>query len=200
MPNKVLAGLAGAAAGVLVASGAALAGDSVAGARSKPAASATAPVRPAPQDMNSRSTPDGSSGSASYALDTHAPARAYAASASKNDDKTLAQFARLVEDAVSTGDFVGLAVAVVRHGEIRLIRTYGVKEIGGDDRVTTLTRFRIASLSKGMTGALAALAIDEGRVSPDEPVAPYAPTFRLRGGAQTNVTFEHVLSHRVGLP
>lgn len=159
------------------------------------------PFIPAPTDINPPPPPPQTTGPTAAAPD--APPQHPTAGAlpkAKSDDKAIAEFGRLIEDAVATGDFVGLAVAVVRHGEIRLIRTYGVREIGGEDRVTTLTRFRIASLSKGMTGTLAGLAVAEGRVSLEEPVAPYAPTFRLRGGMQTRVTLEHVLSHRVGLP
>lgn len=110
------------------------------------------------------------------------------------------EFERTLDAAFATGDFVGLAVAVVRRGETRLLRTYGVRDAGGDAPVTAQTVFRVASLSKGFAASLAGLAIAEGRFSADDPAAAYAPGFALAGGAEKKLTLGHVMSHRTGLP
>jgi beta-lactamase class C len=112
----------------------------------------------------------------------------------------LAEFAALLDRAAATDDFVGLAVAVVSKGEIKILKTYGVTEAGGVKLVTPNTVFRLASLSKGFGASLAGLAMVEGKISLATPVAPYAPKLALSGGAQSLVTVDHILSHRVGLP
>lgn len=112
----------------------------------------------------------------------------------------LKEFESLLDEASLTEDFVGLAVAVVRRGELAMLKTYGVTEAGGSSPVTPNTVFRVGSLSKGFASTLAGLAIEEGKVSLDTPVAPYAKRFALKGGAERKVTVEDVLSHRVGLP
>ncbi|MCK5746094.1 MAG: beta-lactamase family protein, partial [Oricola sp.] len=80
-----------------------------------------------------------------------------------------------LNQAMLSGDFVGLAVAVVRDGETKFLKTYGVTEIGGDQPITPNTRFRIASLSKGFASSLAGLAVSEGKLSLDAPAIDFAP-------------------------
>ncbi|MEX0644795.1 MAG: serine hydrolase domain-containing protein [Parvularculaceae bacterium] len=116
------------------------------------------------------------------------------------DERRLDRFAALLDEAAEKDDFVGFAVAVVERGEIKLLRTYGVREAGGAAPVTPDTVFRIASLSKGFAASLAGLAIAEGKISKATPVAPFEPQLALPGGAQSALTVEHILSHRVGLP
>ncbi|MEQ8935584.1 MAG: serine hydrolase domain-containing protein, partial [Amphiplicatus sp.] len=115
-------------------------------------------------------------------------------------DARLKEFETLLDRAAQKDDFVGLAVAVVRGGDVEMLRTYGVQERGGSEPVTPHTVFRIASLSKGFAASLAAVAMDDGLIAPNTPISPYAPRYTLKGGAQNLVTIEEVLSHRVGLP
>lgn len=112
----------------------------------------------------------------------------------------LQDFEAVLDQASRTDDFVGLAVAVVRRGEIAMLKTYGVAEAGGDQPVTPNTVFRIGSLSKGFASTLAGLAINEGAISLSTPVLPYARRFALKAGAEQKVTVEDILTHRVGLP
>ena len=61
--------------------------------------------------------------------------------------QALRSFAEELDDAATAPDFVGLAVAVVKKGKVELMRTYGVREAGGNEKVTPDTVFRLASLS-----------------------------------------------------
>lgn len=113
----------------------------------------------------------------------------------------LNAFAAELDHAATAPDFVGLAVAVVKDGRVALTRTYGVREAGGAEKVTPDTVFRIASLSKGFAGTLAAIEAQEGKLDLSTPVAKVVPQFQLRRPADTSaVTLEDVLTHRVGLP
>ena len=115
-------------------------------------------------------------------------------------ESRLAEFETLLDEAALTNDFVGLAVAVVSGDEVLLLKTYGVREIGGAEPVTAETIFRLASVSKGFASGLAGRAVEEGKFAWSTPVSAFAPKFSLRGGAENTVTIEHLLSHRVGLP
>jgi beta-lactamase class C len=115
--------------------------------------------------------------------------------------QALQNFAAELDNASTAPDFVGLAVAVVKKGEIALMRTYGVREAGGSEKVTPDTVFRIASLSKGFASTLAVLEQHDGKLDLDTPVNSLYPEFRLRkAGDAARVTFEDVLAHRTGLP
>lgn len=112
----------------------------------------------------------------------------------------IAEFETTLDAAFATGDFVGLAVAVVSGGETTLLKTYGVTDAAGTQVVEPGTVFRIASLSKGIASSLAGIAFAEGRLSVDNSAARYAPGFALMGGAEASLTLGHVMSHRSGLP
>ena len=115
-------------------------------------------------------------------------------------DAQLLRLEANLQQAMETGDFVGLAVAVVRGGEVTFMRTYGETEVGGGEAVTGDTVFRIASLSKGFASSLVGLAAAEGKLSLDAPVTGFAPDLALPRGAETSLTLAHLLSHRTGLP
>lgn len=108
-------------------------------------------------------------------------------------------FEETLDAAFATGDFVGLSVAVVRNGETTFVKSYGVREIGGEP-VTPETVFRIASLSKGFAASLASLAVGEGLLTLEEKAADFAPELAFPAGAHRKLTLAHVLSHRTGLP
>lgn len=124
-----------------------------------------------------------------------------AASASPGEESyRLGELERSIDAAFETGDFVGLGVAVVRDGETRFLKTWGLLEAGGAEKVTPETVFRIASLSKGVAASLAGVAMTEGLLAPDDAALPYAPGLALAGGAEHALTLGHLLSHQTGLP
>lgn len=119
----------------------------------------------------------------------------------KKEYQTLQEFGDELDHAATAPDFVGLAVAVVKNGRVAMVKTYGVREAGGTEKVNADTVFRIASLSKGFAGTLAVLEQSEGKLNLQTRVSTIVPEFRLkRPEDAARVTLEDVLSHRVGLP
>ena len=112
----------------------------------------------------------------------------------------LAELEGRIDAAFATGDFVGLAVAVVKGGDTVFMKTWGSRDTETGAPVTPQTTFRIASLSKAFAATLAAEAMIEGARSPETPVAPFAPGLVMAGGAEAKLTLADVLSHRTGLP
>ena len=126
-----------------------------------------------------------------------APAHAQAT----REYQALLDFAKELDHVATAPDFVGLAVAVVKEDKIVLMRTYGVREAGGNQPVTPDTVFRLASLSKGFAGTLAALEQSEGKLNLQARAVTYAPQFKLKSPKDTDVvTLENVLTHSTGLP
>jgi CubicO group peptidase (beta-lactamase class C family) len=105
-----------------------------------------------------------------------------------------------VRDAMGTWGVPGLALAVVKDGEIVLMRGYGISEIGGDRAVDADTVFTIASCSKAFTAAAAGLLVEEGKLRWDDPVIQHLPEFELADRHLTeHVTLRDLLCHRTGL-
>ncbi|MFC7537973.1 serine hydrolase domain-containing protein [Sphingomonas sp. GCM10030256] len=94
---------------------------------------------------------------------------------------------------------VGLAVGVVENGRITFLSGYGETLEGSGDKVTPETVFRWASVSKGVASTAVAKLAEQGKLDLSAPVANYAPSLKLPGGAEYRATVSDVLSHRLGL-
>lgn len=95
----------------------------------------------------------------------------------------------------------GAAVAIIKDESLVLLRGYGQRSLAGQDSVDIHTVFRVASLSKGFTGVLAGMLVEEGKLAWDEPVLTRLPDLQLRPEANAGeLELRHLLSHTSGLP
>ena len=94
----------------------------------------------------------------------------------------------------------GVAIAVLKDGELSWSAGFGVKRVGEPAKVTTDTLFGAASLSKPVL-AFAVLGLrDKGMLDLDRPLWNYLPYDDLPAGDQAKqITARHVLSHSTGL-
>jgi CubicO group peptidase (beta-lactamase class C family) len=105
-----------------------------------------------------------------------------------------------VERVRQAFDVPGIAVAVVKDGEVVLARGYGVREIGRPEPVDAETLFAIASITKGFTSAALSILADEGRLSMDDRVLDHLPWFRMADPYITReMRVRDLLVHRSGL-
>jgi len=94
----------------------------------------------------------------------------------------------------------GAAIAIIIDGQIRLLRGYGVKKIGGKNRVTSGTVFPLASISKTFASAVTSVLVDKGMIDWDTYVVPYLETVEFSDPSQGSIiTLRHILSHTTGL-
>lgn len=111
------------------------------------------------------------------------------------------QFQKKLDDIEKSNKIVGLAVAVVRDGEVTLLKTYGVQAVGVSNKITSETRFRIASLSKAFAATVAVQLELENKLSLNDLLLSSNPDFKLKNPAQAEAaTIKHALSHRLSLP
>ena len=97
-------------------------------------------------------------------------------------------------------DVPGIAVAVVKDGEVVLVRGYGVREAGKPEPVDGDTLFAIASITKGFTSAALSILADEGKLSLDDRVIDHLPWFRMADAYITReMRIRDLLVHRSGL-
>nr|KAG5700687.1 hypothetical protein BaRGS_029052 [Batillaria attramentaria] len=98
----------------------------------------------------------------------------------------------------------GLAVAVVKDGQVLLSKGYGVTDLDSQQPVTTDTQFQIASLTKAFTAALLATVLDEepGTLSTNVRKVDGLPSdFAFNNSLRTiYATLEDLLAHRTGIP
>ena len=64
----------------------------------------------------------------------------------------------------------GMAIAVVRDGQVVLARGFGFADVDNEVPVTETTLFAVGSTTKAFTSALAAMLVDRGKMAWDDPV------------------------------
>src|SRR4051794_19272853 len=106
----------------------------------------------------------------------------------------------LMRKSLEAWDVPGVAVAIVRDGEVVYLKGHGLREVGGTEPVTPDTLFPIASCTKGFTTAALAILADEGKLDWDDPVRRHVPFFRLSDPlADREVRLRDLACHRTGL-
>ena len=125
-------------------------------------------------------------------------------------DEGLAALDAALAGHASTGAVPGL-VALVARGEEAHVTSAGHKESGDNAPIGRDAIFRIASLTKRMTGVAAMLLIEDGAMALDDPVERWLPELSARRvlrsydarlsdtvPAERAITVEDVLSFRLG--
>jgi CubicO group peptidase (beta-lactamase class C family) len=94
----------------------------------------------------------------------------------------------------------GMAVGIIKDGEVVLAKGYGVLEDGKEQQVDGNSLFAIASNTKAFISASLARLVDEGKLGWDAPVIDHLPDFRMYDDYVTqHTTVRDLLCHRAGL-
>jgi CubicO group peptidase (beta-lactamase class C family) len=110
----------------------------------------------------------------------------------------LAAMDAFVEDRMRRHGIPGIALAVVRGGEVIHARGFGTD--GRGQPMTADTPMFIGSVSKSFTGLAVMQLVAQGRIDRDAPVRTYLPWFEVADpDASARITVRHLLSHASGL-
>lgn len=113
-------------------------------------------------------------------------------------------FDELCQRAIDEWQVPGMAVAVVKDGEIVFMKGFGVAHKGDSlnspKPVTPQTQFVIASTTKAITGGLLATVMDDyPEIKWDAPVKQYLPDFRLYDPWVTeHFQVREIMAHHTG--
>ncbi len=115
-------------------------------------------------------------------------------------DEILEGLDEFVTRGMADWGIPGLAISVVREGEIIYEKGFGVRKLGETQTVDQHTIFGVASLTKAMTVTALAMLVDEGKIHWDDRVRDHLPWFELSDPWVSDVvTIRDLLSHQVGL-
>lgn len=115
--------------------------------------------------------------------------------------EALAGFEGFAASVIAEWHTPGLAVGVVRGGEVVLAQGYGYRDLESRLPATEHTVMPIGSNTKSFTATLLAMLVDEGLIEWDRPVRDYLPDFQLRDDfATAEMTARDLLTHQSGLP
>lgn len=114
--------------------------------------------------------------------------------------ESLEDFDAYVESVRKTFDVPGIAVAIVKDGQVVLERGYGVRELDRPAQVDAHTLFAIASNTKAFTSASLSILADDGKLKLDDRVIDHLPWFRMADPYVTReMRLRDLLAHRSGL-
>lgn len=109
------------------------------------------------------------------------------------DDSAVDQY---VEEQMRTDHIPGLALAIVRRGEVILQRGYGFANLEHRSPVTADSVFEICSISKQFTVAATMLLVEAGVLGVDHTVHSYLPDLPEMW---QNITVRHLLTSTSGI-
>ncbi|MBA3674017.1 MAG: beta-lactamase family protein [Chitinophagaceae bacterium] len=87
------------------------------------------------------------------------------------------------------------AILVAKNGQVIFEKYYGYADLDKKDTLTEHSAFHLASVSKTITGMAILKLAEEGRLTLDDDVKSYFPSFPYNG-----INIRMLLSHRSGLP
>ncbi len=115
----------------------------------------------------------------------------------------LARIDALLAGFIASGELAGAATLVARRGRIIHRSAQGLKNIARTEPVADDTIFAIFSMTKPVTAAAMMVLYEEGRWSPDDPIARHLPEFAEvkgpGGGAPAHApTMRELMTHTAG--
>ena len=137
--------------------------------------------------------------------------RVWAADSAGNIEGQWPQVTALIDDAVGGGELPGAIACFGWGGHAPGLITRGMRGFGDKVPLDGNSLYRVYSMTKPLTGMIAMMLVDEGRLRLDQPLADFVPEFaQMRVvvdpakdldavPAKAQITIRHVLTHSSGL-
>ena len=120
----------------------------------------------------------------------------------------LARIGETIQQHLHAGDIASAVTLVARRGRIAHLEAFGHLDIESRKPAATDSLFRIASMSKPVTGVAILMLVEEGKVRLTDPVSRFIPEFKSlqvsAGGAspvpaKREIAVGDLLTHTSGL-
>ena len=92
----------------------------------------------------------------------------------------LALIDRMIDRRIAAGEIAGAVTIVARNGKVAHHSARGVVDLESKQPMRTSTMFRIASMTKPVTGVAVMMMVEEGKLRLNDPVSRYIPEFKAR--------------------
>lgn len=112
----------------------------------------------------------------------------------------IANLSEFIPDLMSWAGVAGLAVAIIRDGELALSQGFGIRETRSKQAVTPETIFEAGSLSKPAFSYAVLKSCERGMINLDAAITDYLPKSFIEDEPRLQkITVRMVLSHTTGL-
>ncbi len=118
-----------------------------------------------------------------------------------HQERLFSEYGQVLDSLRRQRNIPGLALAVVRNGEVVYMRAFGNKRNNTNDPINTHTKFRIASASKGFTSVLAGMLVRDSMITWNDRISQYLPDFLPTPSEYSDsLTIGAILSQTSGFP
>ena len=90
----------------------------------------------------------------------------------------LQRISQMIQRRIAAGEMTGAVTIVARKGKIVHLEAQGVMDLDSKKPMAKDTMFRVASMTKPVTGLAIMMMIEEGKVRLNDPVSRYIPEFK----------------------
>ena len=97
---------------------------------------------------------------------------------------------------VSSGDFIGGEVLIIRDKDILMQQTYGMADVEDSTPIRKNMLYRIRSMTKPFVGTAVLMLAGQGKIMLEEPVATYLPAFD--NDKSQAITVKQLITHTAG--
>ena len=112
---------------------------------------------------------------------------------------TAAALTRFITHEMADKNIPGLSIALVDNQRIVWARGFGMARTTDSMPATAATVYRVGSVTKLFTALGIMQEVERGRLTLDEPVSGYLPSFSPRNPWGAQITLRQLLTHRSGL-
>ncbi len=134
------------------------------------------------------------------------PVRKFAASpspptaaAAALDEATVTKIDEYVTNQQASNNVPGLAVGIVKDGQLVYTKELGVANVDTGEPVTAETVFRLADVTRIPTTIAILQLVEQGKIDLDAPVTTYLPYFQLRDERYKDITTRQIMEFRSGI-
>jgi CubicO group peptidase (beta-lactamase class C family) len=107
---------------------------------------------------------------------------------------------KYVTNIMAAYEIPGVAIAVVKDGQIYYSKGFGVRNIESKEPVTESTIFHMASVSKPFVATAVMQLVEAGKVDLEKPLVSYLPYFKIADERYRDITVKQMLTHTSGMP
>ncbi|MEL6536356.1 MAG: serine hydrolase [Bacteroidota bacterium] len=118
----------------------------------------------------------------------------------KDEPYANSEIEELVATFRQSFDAPGLAVGIIKDGEILYTGANGVQDLDSQSPLTTRSLFHMASVSKPFVATAVVQLVERGKIKLDDKLTEYLPYFTMADPRYEDITIRHMLSHSSGIP
>ena len=106
----------------------------------------------------------------------------------------------LVQWQKESFDVPGLAVGIIKNGEVYYTAAHGVQGVGTQAPITTKSLFHMASVSKPFVATAIVQLMEQGKLKLEDKLIDHLPYFSMADHRHQRITLAQMLNHSSGIP